>query len=281
MVSWRRRRGEDDPQQEATTGTDGAEAADGSAAPEGAAPDAAAPQEPGAQPAWDRSRGPFDASEAPELPEGAQVDLGALLLPALPGMELRLEVEEGSRRVVAATLGLAGSTAQVQVFAAPRTAGIWDEVRAEIAESVTRGGGAAQEAQGSFGRELLARVPARLPDGRTGHRPARFVGVDGPRWFLRAVISGPAVSVPEAAAPIEALLRACVVVRGTEAMAPRDLLVLKLPTTGVTAVAGTPPPGAPGPGPRTPAQPAPAAAPEPSPGPVPEPSPQPLDRPGE
>jgi len=258
VVSWRRRRDEDDPQQE---GVEGAEAEE-----------VAAPQEPAAEPAWDRTRGPFDASEAPELPEGALVDLGALRLPALPGLELRLEVEEGSRRVVAATVGLGGSTAQIQVFAAPRTAGIWDEVRAEIAESVTRGGGATQEVRGSFGTELLARVPARTPDGRTGHRPARFIGVDGPRWFLRAVLSGAAVTDPEAAGPLERLLRATVVVRGADAMAPRDLLVLKLPTTGVTAVAGARPPGLaePAPGPDAPGPQAPAEA-----------APQPLDRPGE
>ena len=272
MVSWRRRRGEDDPQQEATQGAEPAEseeAADGGAG-------AAAP-EPAAGAAWDRSRGPFDASEAPELPEGARVDLGALLLPAVPGLELRLEVEEGSRRVVAATVGLAGSTAQIQVFAAPRTAGIWDEVRAEIAESVTRGGGAAQEVRGAFGTELLARVPARTPDGRTGHRPARFVGVDGPRWFMRAVLSGAAVTDPEAAGPLERLLRATVVVRGADAMAPRDLLVLKLPTTGVTALAGARPPGLAEPAPAPAPDAAPAVAPEPSP----QPSAQPLDRPGE
>ena len=37
------------------------------------------------------------------------------------------------------------------------------------------------------------------PDGRTGHQPARFIGIDGPRWFLRAVFHGRAVHDAEAA----------------------------------------------------------------------------------
>ncbi|PWJ49287.1 Protein of unknown function [Quadrisphaera granulorum] len=177
-----------------------------------------------------RPSGPFDVTEVTdELP---RVDLGALRLPGVPGMELRLEVEDGTRRVVAATVALEGSTAQLQAFAAPRTQGIWAEVRAEIVESLARSGGISQEVPGPYGTELLAQVPSRLPDGRVVASPARFVGVDGPRWFLRAVLSGPAAVDSEAAAPLEALLRGAVVVRGSEAMAPRDLLPLRLPQSG-------------------------------------------------
>ena len=57
----------------------------------------------------------------------------------------------------------------------------------EIAESVTQQGGSADDLPGPFGRELLARLPVRTPEGRTGHRPARFIGADGPRWFVRGV----------------------------------------------------------------------------------------------
>jgi hypothetical protein len=59
--------------------------------------------------------------------------------------------------------------------------------------------------------------------------PVRFVGVDGPRWFLRAVISGPAAVDESAASALLDVVRETVVVRGDEAMAPRELLSLKLP----------------------------------------------------
>ena len=85
---------------------------------------------------------------------------------------------------------------------------------------------------GPFGRELLARLPVRTPDGRTGHRPARFIGTDGPRWFLRGVVTGKAAVEPEAARALEEVFSRIVVVRGTDARPPRDLLPLTLPGGG-------------------------------------------------
>jgi len=83
-------------------------------------------------------------------------------------------------------------------------------------------------------------MPVRTADGRTGHQPSRFVGVDGPRWFLRGVFTGPASHDEAAARPLEELLRSCVVVRGTEARPPRELLPLKLPPTAQAPVATGP-----------------------------------------
>jgi hypothetical protein len=174
-----------------------------------------------------RDNGPFDVSEV-ESTDGL-VDLGSLLVPPVEGMELRLELnEEDGDVVVGVTVLLGESAVQVQAFAAPRGEGIWDEVRAEIASGITQQGGTADELDGSFGRELLARVPGQGPDGRPGFQPARFVGVDGPRWFLRAVFTGAGVDEAKAA-DMAALVRSLVVVRGGEAMAPRELLPLRIP----------------------------------------------------
>lgn len=180
--------------------------------------------EPGLSP---RPNGPWDVSERPDAED--MVDLGAIRLQGREGMELRLEVEESSGTVTAVTIQAEGSAVQLQVFAAPRSEGIWDEIRSEIASGITRQGGTVDEVPGTFGRELIARIPVRAPDGRTGHQPARFTGVDGPRWFLRAVFHGPAVYEADAAAAMEGMVRDVVVVRGVEAMAPRDLLPLRLP----------------------------------------------------
>ncbi|WNB84437.1 DUF3710 domain-containing protein [Cellulomonas sp. ATA003] len=171
--------------------------------------------------------GPWDVSEVDG--PGRRLDLGSVWLPGVVGMELRMEVDKATNQVTGVGVTLAGSALQVQAFAAPRTDGIWDEIRGEIAESVTKQGGAVDEVPGPFGRELLARLPVRTPEGRTGHRPARFIGHDGPRWFLRGVLTGAAAVDPERAATLEALFADIVVVRGTEARAPRDLLALRLP----------------------------------------------------
>lgn len=174
-----------------------------------------------------REHGPWDVSEVPEL--GDRIDVGALWLPRREGMELRMELDKASRVVTAAALALHGSSLQLQVFAAPRSEGIWDEIRAEIAESVTRQGGTVDDLPGPFGRELLARLPVRTKEGRTGHRPARFLGYDGPRWFLRGVISGRAAVDPEKARELEAVFGDVVVVRGDRPRVPRELLPLSLP----------------------------------------------------
>jgi hypothetical protein len=182
--------------------------------------------EPASEPI-DRSAGPWDVAEHPDA-EG-YVDLGGIRLRGRDGMELRLELDENTGAVSSATVHLGNSAVQLQAFAAPRSEGIWDEIRAEIVAGIQRQGGHADEVPGPFGRELIARIPARSPDGRTGHTPARFVGIDGPRWFLRAVFHGDAVHKPEAAEVLEDVVREIVVVRGPEAMPPRELLPLRLP----------------------------------------------------
>ena len=173
-------------------------------------------------------QGPFDSSDV-DLESDGRLDLGALRIQGVPGMELRLEVDEAANQVVGATAVIGDSAVQIQAFAAPKTMGIWDDIRAEIAESILAQGGTADEGRGPFGIELRTRMPSAGPDGRTVFAPARFAGVDGPRWFLRAVFSGRAAIEDEAAAPLLEVVRSTVVVRGDGAMAPREMLVLKLP----------------------------------------------------
>lgn len=175
----------------------------------------------------DRSAGPFDVSEV-DGREG-RVDLGALWLQGVPGMELRLEVDQNTQQVNAATAVIRDSVLQVQAFAAPRSGGLWDEIRSELATAIETQGGTAEERAGVVGTELRTRMPSTGPDQRTVFAPATFLGVDGPRWFLRGVLSGRAAIDDTAAAPLLEVFRAAVVVRGTEPMAPRELLPLALP----------------------------------------------------
>ncbi|WP_457949597.1 DUF3710 domain-containing protein [Pseudarthrobacter sp. alpha12b] len=186
-----------------------------------------------------RQDGPFDEAEINST--DGFVDLGALLITPSEGLQLRLEVEEATQRVVAVTLDLDGSSLQLQAFAAPKTETLWDEIREQIGQSVGAQGGQVEEVEGAFGTELVAKLPAGLPDGSQGYRVARFIGVDGPRWFLRGVLGGPAALERPAAEPLEALFRQVVVVRGDSPMPPRDLLQLRLPKDA----SATPPPASP------------------------------------
>ncbi len=171
-----------------------------------------------------RPQGPWDVEDLPEDDAVQRLDLGGLRVPVPPGLEVRVDVNAESE-VVAATLVHQGSSMQVNVFAAPKRSGIWDEVRAEIAASLVGQGGQARDIEGPHGPELFAAVPVQTG----GAAPARFIGVDGPRWFVRALLTGPAAQDRSVAAPLEQALRDVVVVRGSEAMAVRDPLPLHLP----------------------------------------------------
>ena len=176
------------------------------------------------------SEGPLDESEA--NPVRPYIDLGGVKILPREGLHLRLEVEEETQRVVAVGLDYADSTLQVQPFAAPRSSGLWHEIREQITEQINRQGGRTTLRDGVFGPEVLAEIPVSSPGTPGETRIARFVGVDGPRWFLRGVIAGDAAVKPEAAALVEDLFRSIVVVRGSAPMPPRDLIPLRMPPTG-------------------------------------------------
>jgi Protein of unknown function (DUF3710) len=176
------------------------------------------------------TEGPLDEAEA--NPVRPYVDLGGIKILPREGLHLRLEIEEGSKRVVAIGLDFAGSTLQVQPFAAPRSSGLWHEIRDQIADQIGKQGGTTTLREGPFGPELVAEIPVAAGQGDAGTtRLARFVGVDGPRWFLRGVIAGEGAVNPDAAAEVEDLFRSIVVVRGSTPMPPRDLIPLRMPST--------------------------------------------------
>ncbi|MGO2002688.1 DUF3710 domain-containing protein [Arthrobacter rhombi] len=177
-------------------------------------------------------QGPFDIDEAPD--HGHYIDLGALKIEPIEGMQLRLEVEEGSQRVIAAALELDGSRLQLQVFAAPKSSGLWDGISAQIEESIGEQNGKIDRVEGRFGTELVARVPADGPDGEQGFMVARFIGIDGGRWFLRAVVGGPATLDRAQAERLEDRLARVVVERGNQPMPPQELLPLTMPAGAVT-----------------------------------------------
>jgi len=181
-----------------------------------------------------RDRRPLDDEEAGGDATMPRLDLGCLRVPVLPGTEVRVEMNE-AQQPIAATIVHGTNSLQVLAFAAPRNGGIWDEVRTEIAESVRADGGQADETETDFGTELHTRVRAELTPGQVTEQQLRFVGFDGPRWFLRGVFSGPAASHPAQAQVLETVLTSIVVVRGTDPMAPRDPLQLRLPREATAA----------------------------------------------
>jgi hypothetical protein len=203
---------------------------------ESAGESAGAPESPPARP-----DGPWDESEdAPDVP---RLDLGSMRVAGRPGMEVRVDLDQPGGQVISATCVLREGALQLQPYAAPKRSGIWDEVRAELLEGIAAGGGKAEEQDGPFGPEVLALLDVEVAPGQKARQQVRFAGVDGPRWFLRAVFTGAAVTDDSVRADLEEVLRGVVVVRGGEPRSPRELLPLRLPqqAEAETAEAGRPP----------------------------------------
>jgi hypothetical protein len=201
--------------------------------------------------------GPWDSED--DYPDVQRLDFGSLLVPVAPGLGFQVNFEatqvddEGNPidgRPVAVLVQYEQSALQLQAFAAPKRSGIWEDVRRETARDIQEdASGQTQDSEGPFGPELLAMVPAALTDEVLAEMPQevreqipaefieqgwapqviRFIGVDGPRWFLQGVVQGAAVEDAEQFQILEDVFRNIVVVRGEDPMPPRELLELQIP----------------------------------------------------
>ena len=147
------------------------------------------------------------------------------------GLELRLDVDQQTGEPAQLVLADGESMLQLAVFAAPRSSRDLgrgprrDRRIAERRRRPRRGG--RRTARHRAGR------PTSRPASPGALAPARFIGVDRPRWFLRGLLSGPAAIDREAAGRLEFAFRGTIVVRGKDAMPSRDPLPLKLPPEAV------------------------------------------------
>ena len=167
-------------------------------------------------------KGPWDSTD-PEAPDTDEyLDIGALMLPFLKGSELRLKANSQTGDVLGATITYKSSSLELEPFAAPKSLGLWDEVRADLLKANP----SCKEVDGVFGKELTLPVKVKGKNLLT-----RVVGVDGPRWMLRGIFSGPAAKGGKEKDVLDGYLADLVVVRGDEPLAPRDLVPMHAPIT--------------------------------------------------
>ena len=183
--------------------------------------------------------------------QAPKIDLGSLIITGVPGSELRLQVTEETKEIVSAMLVIetscpgagrqasrpqtASSALELAAYAAPRSGGLWAELREEISAAATAQGGSASLREGPFGVELYRFIPVTTPEGEQGYQPSRMWVAEGPRWLLRGIVYGQAAVEEDVESPVVAdvlaAFRQVVVRRGEEAMAPGDLLPLSMPST--------------------------------------------------
>lgn len=174
------------------------------------------------------NEGPYDISAAPNRDEQL-IDLGVLKVPTLANVAMKIEIDAKTRKPTLLALTMANTAVSVQVFAAPKSTGIWQELLAERRELAAAQNADITEQHGPLGREMVVKIPVRTPAGN-GIRAMRFTGVEGPRWLLQATFYGDAAINPAAAAVLEDLVRQMVVDRGSEPHPPKHPIALTLPT---------------------------------------------------
>ena len=172
--------------------------------------------------------GPFDVDELPE--DGVErVDLGSLLIAPEEDRELRLQVDETTGEVQSVMLASTDGAVELRAFAAPRGGDLWSDVRPRIAADMAQHGGVATEREGRFGTELVCQLSVTRGDGTTGTQPSRIIGINGPRWMLRATLLGRPATDPDGSTAWEDTITRVAVRRGGAAMPVGDLLPVTLP----------------------------------------------------
>lgn len=168
-------------------------------------------------------RGPWDVKDENVPDYDEYLDMGSYYLPFLKGIELRVKANRATQQVLGTTITYGSSSVEIEAFAAPKTLGLWDDVRADLIEANKD----AKEVEGVFGTELA--LPVTVKGGRKVL--TRIVGVDGPRWMLRGIFSGKAATDPEGeeAKALNQFFADIVVERGDDPLAPRDLIPMHPP----------------------------------------------------
>lgn len=177
-----------------------------------------------------RSDGPWDVNQTDcyDVYEN-RLDLGAFLVPNIPDLEVHVDIDGETGIATSARLVLHASTAQIQIYAAPKRHELWTDIRLEIEENLSKQGIPALREFGRFGPELQAMLPTTDLNGNSFLRAVRFIGIDGDRWFLRGVITGDAAIDGLAWQQMDDVIASLVVIRGEVPMAPGEPLPIELP----------------------------------------------------
>lgn len=174
--------------------------------------------------------GPYDIDALPAGQSAEELlDLGSILLASVEGVELQIQVDEATGLPAAMLLANAEGAVELRAFAAPRGGGLWAEVVPALRDDVIANGGLLADSEGPWGPEVHATFTVTTPDGQSGNQHTRMIGIDGPRWMLRATFLGKPAVEPHDAKMWHDLLNSVVVRRGGHAVPKGEMLPLTLP----------------------------------------------------
>ncbi|ORW65565.1 DUF3710 domain-containing protein [Mycolicibacter senuensis] len=170
--------------------------------------------------AGEELEGPFDIEDFddPAAAATARLDLGSVLVPMPAGAQVQVELSEAGVPS-AVWLVTPNGRFNIAAYAAPKSAGLWREVAAELAEALRRDSASVSVIDGPFGREVVGSATGAV----------RFIGVDGYRWMVRCVVNGPHESMEALSQQARDALADTVVRRGDTPLPVRTPLPVQLP----------------------------------------------------
>jgi hypothetical protein len=162
------------------------------------------------------------------------LDLGAVFLPNIPGLEVHLDLDPRSGVGKSVSLHLHMTIAEIQIFAAANNEDLWATMRVAITSGLREQNVDCNVEMGRFGTEIHAVMPTVDLDGNAHVQPVRFVGVRGSRWLVRAVISGDGALIGthhniDSVSEIDDVISKLVINRGDEPLPPGERLLLRSP----------------------------------------------------
>jgi Protein of unknown function (DUF3710) len=168
--------------------------------------------------------GPYDSGDAAEQLTRGLVDFGSLLVPVPPNATARAQhcpPERWPGVHIEAPVG----HLRLHVLAAPRSGSLWGQLSLDIFGSLDGRDTRVSREQGRWGVEITC---------TSAESVTRFVGVDGPRWTLYGVATGPVELATEQASALRAIMRGTVVVRGEGPFPVSSALPLASPAEAAT-----------------------------------------------
>ena len=212
--------GDDDPDLDTDLDTE-AEVDDGPEFEPDAEPASAGSAGADAHDLGERDHGPFDATELDMEQTDAvgRLDFGSVRVPMPDEAKLQVESAPGGRLKAVHILVPLGRLS-ISSLAAPRSAPLWPGLADEIVATLKRDGAWVRWELGPWGREVVTGTPTAQ---------CRFIGVDGPRWMLYGVATGPADGVDELTDVLRDMIRGTIVVRDEQPYPVRTVLPLTGP----------------------------------------------------
>lgn len=193
-----------------------------------------------------RPHGPWDVAELTSSKPShtaVRLDLGGLRIRPAAGMRVQMQVDQGTGKATSVLLVGDAAAVQLMVIAAAKSKPLWPQTKRSLQADADRKGGSTQDGKGPWGPVLRMALPATSSTGQKGIQPSVVLGIDGPRWMLRATMIGKAATDQEVMNQMMSIVQDTVVVRGDVPMAPGEVITLTPPPRPESAPAAAASPG--------------------------------------